>query len=339
VSKDFSHIPQARSWRDIPQPMKPRTMSGGGRRRLAIAALRAVGAAAVIAGVAWAVWQVATVLRGNTGKMPAAARAVPVKDVLLITDGVLDRGWITRTLALPANAPLLGLDLQTLRARVLASGQVRNATLTLNFPDTLAVTISERSPVARIMANAGGGAPKELLVAPDGVVFEGVDFDPPMIKTLPWLEGFTLSRLKGVLQPIEGMTAVAELLAKAKLEAEHLYQTWDVVSLARLRSDGEIEVRSRNGTRITFGTREDYFPQLARLDLLLDTAARLKPGKIPNEINLANGKQVPVSAFVNPAPVESDRRQDAAPLKPATPASLASTTALPKLQINFKSEL
>ena len=74
------------------------------------------------------------------------------------------------------------------------------------------------------------------------------------------------------------MKAVSDLLASAKLEAENLYRTWQVISMARLASDGEIEVRTRDGMRVIFGTREDYLRQIARLDLLVDDSkTRLGP--------------------------------------------------------------
>jgi hypothetical protein len=336
VSKDFPATPPARSWRDIPQPVKPRAMSGGGRRRLAMASLRVLGFAAVLTGVAWSCWQVAAILRHGPEKMPGVAKAIPVKDVVLVTDGVLDRerSWIGSILLLPKEASLMELDLQKLRERLLAHPQVRTATLTRNFPDTLAVTISERSPVARIKAAFVDGSHQELLVARDGVVFPGTGFDPSMVGTLPWLEGFTLTRQGGGFLPIGGMDVVAELLAKAKLEAEERYNTWEVVSLGRLQSDGEIEVRTQGGTKIIFGTREDYFPQLARLDLLLDTAAKAQPEKQLGEINLSLGAQVAVTP-ANPS--AHDARAGIPRMTSASAQSLPS--ALPHLQIKLKREL
>ena len=138
-----------------------------------------------------------------------------------------------------------------------------------------------------------------FLVAREGRVFEGIGFDEGMIETLPWLDGVKLVRQGETFLPIAGMDTVAELLAKAKMEAEHLYRTWRIVSLARLESDGEIEVRDKNVSKIYFGTNEDFFRQLARLDLLLDTA-RLQTEQSPNVINLAIGSQVPVT-FDDPA--------------------------------------
>jgi len=89
------------------------------------------------------------------------------------------------------------------------------------------------------------------------------------------------------------MTAVAELLASAKLEAEGLYRTWRVVSIARLVSDGEIEVHTQDGMKVIFGTAEDYLRQIARLDLLIDSSS--DPTRPLREVNLSLGPQVPVA--------------------------------------------
>jgi cell division protein FtsQ len=110
------------------------------------------------------------------------------------------------------------------------------------------------------------------------------------------------------------MEAVADLLAKAKLEAEHLYNSWRVVSLAKLEGDSEIVVETKEATKITFGINEDYFRQLANLDAILD-AASAHPEKSLREINLAVGAQVPVS-FVD-APVASAEMTAAKPAAPA----------------------
>lgn len=273
-------------------------MSVEGRRRLLWRVMKSMLGLALAGGLLWGGIEITGTLRGSA-RTVATAEATPVKEVVLITDGVLDHTWLIRTLALPRNASLMQLDLYQLRARILASGQVRSATLTRNFPATLTVSLSEQSPVARVKAQIGGAEPRMLLVARDGTVFDGVGFDDAMITTLPWLDGVKLSRQGDAFTPIRGMEAVADLLAKAKLEADHLYRTWEVVSLARLQSDGEIEVRAQDGARIVFGTTEDFFRQLARLDALLD-AAKAQTDQPLREINLAIGAQVPV-AFADPA--------------------------------------
>jgi cell division protein FtsQ len=303
VSRIELNPPQARSWRDIPQQVKPRAMSPEGRRRVVWGGMKTVFGVVLLGALAWGGYEVTAALRGKP-KQLTAAEAVPVKEIDFGTDGVLPKTWVVETLALRRGASLMELDLYRLRERLLACSQVRSATLTRTFPATLTVNISEQSPVARVMARVGEGEPQMFLVARDGTVFEGIGFDAGLIETLPWLDGMKLTRADDTFEPIPDMPTVADLLAKAKLEAEHLYREWQVVSLARLASDGEIEVRSTSVARILFGTNEDFFRQLARLDSLID-AARAHTEQPLREVNLAIGAHVPV-AFEGPTLVPNE---------------------------------
>jgi cell division protein FtsQ len=293
MSKDTLSLPETRTWRDIPQQVRPRAMSREGRRRLIVGAMRATVGVVVFGSVAWVAWEMAEVLRENPASAPNAARSDRVRSLVLVTDGVLDKVWLARTLALPGDATLMGLDLARLRSTVLGEAQVSSAAVIRNFPDTLTVRISERSPVARLMAQSGADSPRMLLVSRDGVAFPGTGFEPAMVASLPWVDGVRLVRRGASIAPIDGMSAVADLLASAKLEAEGLYRTWLVISLARLASDGEIEVHTRQGMRIVFGANEDYLRQIARLDLLIDDSS--DPTRPLSYVNLSLGSQVPVS--------------------------------------------
>lgn len=299
MNDDALHIPTARTWRDIPQPAVPRAMSREGRWRLMTAALRVAAVVVACAALGWCAWFIAVAVRKDPRAMPRMARTTTLKALELRTDGVLDDAWLTRTLALPGNASLLELDLQALRARLVGDDQVVNATLTRRFPDRLVVQLTERLPIARLMTEWFGRR-KMLLVARDGVVFGGMGYQREFLETLPWLDGVVLTPDGGRFRPIEGMTEVAELLAKARLEAEHLYATWQVVSLARLVSDHCIEVRTteRDGSCvIVFTTRDDYFRQLAKLDTIWD---RLQGASA--RVDLSLGEDVPVMPAAPPAP-------------------------------------
>jgi hypothetical protein len=141
----------------------------------------------------------------------------------------------------------MGLDLVQLRSRVLGDPQVASASVSRNFPDTLTVRVSERSPVVRLMAQSGGGAPRCSSSQGTASPSTGTGFDP---RWWPRSRGSTAcpgSRVGNGFAPIAGMKAVSDLLASAKLEAEGLYRTWQVISVARLASDGEIEVHTRTG--------------------------------------------------------------------------------------------
>jgi hypothetical protein len=265
--------PIARSWRDIPQEVKSRSMSQSGRRRQAFALLKTIGGTALAAALVWGAVELVTTIEYNPKGIAQAAQSVPVKNLELVSDqGALDQAWLARTLALPKRATLMELDLATLQARVLADSQVRTATLTKKFPDTLTVVIAERTPVARLKAQTRDGDLREYLVARDGMLFDGVGYTEDLRATLPWLdlgEARLVRRGEGYA-PIEGMAVVAELLAKAKAEAEHLYRTFRVVSLARLATDDEIDLRTTEMTQVVFSTRDDFFRQLAKLDRVRD---------------------------------------------------------------------
>ncbi len=319
MSKDFENPPPTRSWRDIPQQVKPRAMTRGGRRRVVFSSLKTASVVTVVVALLAVTYFVADALREQPQSISKTADTVPVKEIALTTDGVLDQTWIKSTLALPRTASLMELDLLKLRERLLASGQVSTATVTRKFPATLAVAVSERSPIARVMAQLGSAEPQQFLVARDGVVYAGIGYDPAMINSLVWLDGVKLVRAGAKFEPIAGMESAADLLAKARNEAPHLYQTWKVVSLARLESDHEIVVRAANIEKIVFSTTDDYFRQLARLDVLADMVPE-HVDKPMREVNLAIGRtadgraEVPVTLDVpQPTPASATNAAAARP--------------------------
>lgn len=272
-------------------------MSRRGRWRLFRAGLCKLAGLLGLAVLAWGGWLLAGVLQENSSRMPEAAKSVPIQPPDLTTDGVLDHAWLAPILALPPGVSLMELDLEQLRARLLEDGQVLTATLTRHFPDRLAVAITERSPIARVMAQWGGQR-QPLLVARDGIIFGGRGHDPALIDLLPWLDGIAIARRGGTFLPIEGMETVGQLLARARLEAEHLYRTWRVVSLARLETDRELEVRTEPGVTIVFNARGDFFRQLAKLDYIWDKVLGAPGGSA--HIDLTLGREVPV--MIEPAP-------------------------------------
>ena len=198
-------------------------------------------------------------------------------------------------LALPNRASLMALDLTALREKLAAFGQVRLAVLTRSFPDTLVVTLQERTPVARIQASDESGATQQLLVARDGVVYEGVNYqDKKMIGGLPWLAGVRLLRAGPGFEPIAGMADVSALLTAVREEAPQLYDDWQVVSLARLDEADEIVVKAQDIPEIVFSRKRDFRKQIAQLDFVIDDAARVLPEPSLQSVNLTLEGQVPV---------------------------------------------
>jgi hypothetical protein len=272
VNHQLVNIPAARSWREISQPVKPRAMSTGGRWRLVMACVRTTVLVALLGGLGWGAWLLVAALQENPKRVPAAAKSVPVKPPELkktMREGVLDNAWLARTLELRPGVSLMELDLEKLRARVLADQQVLTANIRKIFPDRLEVQITERMPIARVRVDLGI-VQRDLLVARDGVLFFGTGFDTAMLKTLPWLDGIAVTRDGAGFRPIANMDVVARLLAEAQFSAPHLYQFWQSVSLARLESDRELEVTTKDGTKALFTAKLGFFMQLAHLDNVIE---------------------------------------------------------------------
>lgn len=294
MNSETAPSPATRSWREIPQPVKPRAMSKGGRWRLIMAGVRHLALVMFVAGCGWGVWLIVGALHDDPQRRPAAAKAVPLRPPELKTmrDGVLDSAWLARTLELPPRVSLLELDLEKLSARVLADQQVLTVGMRKIFPDRLEVQITERTPVARLHV-AMGDTPRELLVARDGVVFFGTGFDPIMVRSLPWLEGITLAQDGARFQPIPHMADVARLLAEAQFSAPHLYHQWHSVSLARMELDREVEVTLKSATKARLSVKGNIFVQLAHLDDIVVRLGRNSGARA--RIDLTLGREVPVT--------------------------------------------
>jgi cell division protein FtsQ len=258
-------------------------MSRRGRRRQ-LAAWAKVGALSVVAH-SWST---------DRAALATAVRSEVVRDVVLITDGVLTRDWAAGVLALPKSASLMALDLPALRDRLLTSGQVRVAVLARSFPDTLVVTLQERTPVARVQAADPDGKARQLLVAKDGVVYEGLNYDKAMLAGLPWLDGIRLVKSGNGYEPVAGMADVSALLSTAQLQAPHLYREWLIVSLARLAGRDEIVVKAQDIPEIIFSRKRDFFKQVAQLDYVIDAAHGLEAAPMLQSVNLSLEGQVPV---------------------------------------------
>jgi cell division protein FtsQ len=308
--------PAARSWKEIDQAVAGRKLSSKGRMRLFTSSGNTLLLVLLAAVVGWGVWEIRRTVHGGGGAGGSSVTHMPLKEVVLITDGVLTQDWLNGALAIPANSSLMELDLFALRDRLLRNGQVAGADLRREFPDTLVVSLQERAPVLRAIVQESGVEPRSLLIARDGVAYEGSGYDSLMVNALPFLDGVKLVRGRDGFVPVEGMAEVSDMISAAQNNAPHLFRSWRVVSLARLRDYNEIVVRTRDIPEIVFNRRQDFTRQLARLDYIVDYT-RTQSEATVRKVDLSIGSQVPVelhaAQFVKKTsaqPINRNNRRD-----------------------------
>lgn len=260
--------PREHSWREVRQTVNPRAMTKHGRKRLGWTVARNTALVLLTSGAAAVavLWAFGVGFDTSAAKIAPVVKAEPLRDIVVLSDGVLREPWVEERLALPAGIALMAVDLDAAKRRLESAGQVRRAVVAREFPGTLVVTLEERAPVVRVMVPFDPARPETLLVARDGVVYRGANYDTALINRLPWLDGVRLTRNGNEVLPLDGIDVVSELLLAGQQEAPHLVRDWQVISLAERP---QLIVRTSTVREIVFEPG-NYRRQFARLDYLLD---------------------------------------------------------------------
>lgn len=316
--------PETQSWRGINQGVSARAMSVPGRRRLSMNIVRGTFTIVALAGVVALGVYLVQGYRRPAETLAPVVKADPLREIIVLTDGVLSDTWAKEALNLPEGIALMAVDLDAVRATLLRTGQVKGVVVARDFPDTLVITVEERVPVIRIMAAIEPGTLEPLVVSRDGVVYRPINNNPAMLNSLPWLDGVRLTRQGEGFAPLPGIDAVSDLLLAVQQEAPHLGADWRVISLEEAP---RLVVRTRAIKQIVFdalNTRR----QLAWLDHILDQESRRpEPRAIERiDLSIAARAQPPAVPQVTVRYVVTDlgkpRQGGGARVKPAGEARL-----------------
>ncbi|MBL4575403.1 MAG: hypothetical protein JKY51_04790 [Opitutaceae bacterium] len=214
----------------------------------------------------------------------------PIEEIILLTDGVLPDEWITERLELPEGVGLMNVDIDGMKNRLEAEGQVKSAVITRDFSGgSLVVSLHEEVPVIRLMARSKDGKSMLMVVGRDGSVYRGHGYSRQLLRGLPFLDGVRLVRNKDGFKPISGVAKISELLQLTREDAPHLYRTWKVVSLI---DSPRLIVKTKDISEIVFEPG-NFRRQLAKLDYILDYYRR-DPRERMDRIDLSFRDQVAV---------------------------------------------
>ena len=279
------------SWKDIDQDVKAKGISKTAFKRILLSRCRVVGAILGAFLILAAALKLFVMNEDLSVSLSKAGRALPVKAILLDSDA-LPRDWVLEYLDLSdRELDLLGLDIGQLKTKLESHPQALSVEIARQLPDTLFISVNEREPVAKVLAEDARRGRLTLLVDRYGIVYEGIGYGVKQIKSLPYLDGIRLRQAEGGFEPLIGMEPVANLLSQAREVAPHLYQSWKVVSLAEYP---RLIVRSGFVREVVFEKdKSDFRRQISRLDYIVDYYKSHAYSKVA-KVDLTMNSQVPV---------------------------------------------
>lgn len=138
--------------------------------------------------------------------------------------------------------PLLKVNLEEIRARVLRHPSVRDATVVRELPDTLRISVKERSPVAAVMGH------EFALVDDEGVVIERTPFYP---EGYPLVTGAVASVQPGrqVVDAFPALKVLSQLKGSGLVDADRISELTtgtDTVKVSLLKSGTVLVFSKRN---------------------------------------------------------------------------------------------
>lgn len=191
--------------------------------------------------------------------------ALALRQVIITRDSVLTEEEIRRLAGVQPGRNVLTIDLYTLRERLLRHPRIAEATVRLEFPDTLRIGVRERVPVARVLLPVAGDIQAYFLLDDTGHVvipFERSHAPSEIIEAeaaLPLLSGMksaTFSEGQTVQEP----RVLAALKLISGFDASAMAGVTELLSVD-ITTPGVLVVLSNQGARVTLGG-EDFERQL-----------------------------------------------------------------------------
>jgi cell division protein FtsQ len=224
--------------------------SRAGRRRPRTrwrAAFFALAGVAIVGGAGWA-------LLGN--------RVFVVRSVTVTGTHLLAPAQVIAAADVSLGTPLLSVDTGAVTRRVEAIGDVASATVTEDWPDHLAITVTERVPAVAVRMADG----EYDLVDPTGVVVRHTEAKPAALPLL--VTSLPGSALRGNAE----VTAAADVLAE--LQPWLARQVAKVTVAAVPAGPPQVTLSLRDGKTVQWGSAGNAAQKNRELSVLLPGQAR-----------------------------------------------------------------
>jgi cell division septal protein FtsQ len=230
----------------------------------------------------------------DMGREPVTVTRESSIDVMFESDGVLSGKWFQRYFPDIMAAEVRQIDVGALKEQLEAHGQIVAATVTLSLPSNLMITLQERKPILRMRVRNADGSPSTLLIARDGVIYQGADYPVETLRNLPGVAGLRVRTTGQGYEPVKGLEAVAFLLQTAQKKLPAVYRHWQVVDLSDWNAEVNyrpslVRVKSSHIEEIIFSTYA-IEEQMDRLGGILQHIQRYQLGQ-PKLIDLSFGEE------------------------------------------------
>jgi cell division septal protein FtsQ len=299
------------TWKAIEQPKLKRGNTPQAREKKVkrfLKGLLAIIAMAALIGCGW------VALQGYQFVVHWVSRigpSQPLSQVVFESNGVLNKSWLEKSMALPWGIPLLSVDIADLKMQLQSHGQIAHATVERLFPNTLKIGVEELQPIARILLRESTLRSSIYLVSKEGCIYKGEAYPTTVLEHLPFLEGVLIKKdLQGNLLPLPGMEPIEALLTLARNHYPTLYKCWKSISLERFKGNPDVlgaalEVKTHENQTVLFSPQKPL-DQLQRLDYIAQYA--LQQGKpFPRRVDLTLEDQAAVE-FALPTKTASSKR-------------------------------
>lgn len=213
------------SWQDIARENRP--APGGSRiprwRRVVrwVQRLMVFGLLAAIGLVGWFGWQEL----GLLGEEAPYSREM----VRFETNEELTQEWFLEYTGLRGGARL---GIFEIKEKLSDLGQIEQVTIERRPGGVLLVKVRERTPVLRLAGMLPSGERVVRVVAPDGVVYKGINYGQLVYFNLPELrDAAPRPTPDGRFDMIPGMEVLGPMVLMVRQQQPELYQTWESISV------------------------------------------------------------------------------------------------------------
>jgi len=282
------------SWRDLQKKHRStKTTTKVARKRRLVMVLRGAFALFILIAIVAGIFGIRYFRQ--VGAKPPLPEPVSVEvEVDFQSNGVLTKEWLETRLGKTLDDDIRGIDVQSVKDQLESEGQVETVMVKVSLPSRLVISLEEREPILRLRVRNSEGIGETLLLARDGILYQGFGYPDETLRRLPGVTGLKLRKSGDGYEQLEGLGSVAYLLDCAKAAIPSVYRHWQVIDLGDWNPElnyrpSLVRIKSSHIEELVFAT-DGVEDQMERLAGILEHLQRNQM-QLPVFIDLSFGSE------------------------------------------------